>query len=122
MGLIRHIRKMNEEALKTRNYLTTGPVGGSVLLDKVLTLIDEGPDFGYIESLKKIKKELQNQADDFLQKKKDCKSNQDEYKRLLDSYEKVIDVLKNKPRKSEAENELLTDFLLAERELKALSE
>ena len=79
-----------------------------------------GKKEGYAEASAEYEKKLLEQADEFLKQKKDYKEESDEYEALLDAYERKIEELKNKVDKTQAEKNLLQQFLSKEHELRNL--
>lgn len=82
----------------------------------------EGKEQGYAEASDEYEKKLLEQADLFLQQKKDFVKERDEYEALLDDYDKIIQKLQRKNEKSQQEIALLNELLLKERELRKISE
>lgn len=80
----------------------------------------DGKKEGYIEASAVYEKKLLEQADAFLQQKEIFESQRKSYEDLLDQYEEEIDCLKKKADRSEAENQLLQQLLLRERQLKMM--
>ena len=80
----------------------------------------DGKKEGYIEASAVYEKKLLEQADAFLQQKEIFESQRKSYEELLDQYEEEIDCLKKKADRSEAENQLLQQLLLRERQLKMM--
>ena len=81
----------------------------------------EGKVEGYVEASNEYEKKLLSQADEFIKQLKDAQKERDEYEELLDAYEAEIRALTEKTNLTEAENELLRELLLKERQLKQLS-
>lgn len=80
----------------------------------------DGKKEGYIEASAVYEKKLLEQADAFLQQKEIFESQRKSYEDLLDQYEEEIDCLKKKADRSEAENQLLQQLLLREKQLKMI--
>lgn len=85
------------------------------------TGIYDGKKEGYIQASAEYEKKLLEQADLFLNQKKDYKIEREKYEQLLDEYEKEIEQLEKKLNKSEKEKEYLQKLLLRERKLRKLT-
>jgi hypothetical protein len=82
----------------------------------------DGKVEGYAEASDVYEKKLFEQADLFLQEKKDFEKERGEYEALLDAYDKKINELQNNAEKTQTEKDLLQQLLLKERELKNMCE
>lgn len=81
----------------------------------------DGKVEGYAEASDVYEKKLLEQADLFLQQKKDFEKEREEYEALLDAYDKKINELQNNAEKNQTEKDLLQQLLLKERELRNIA-
>lgn len=77
----------------------------------------DGKIEGYVEASDEYEKKLLGQADEFLKQRKDFEKERDEYEALVNAYEQEIEVLENKVDRTQAENDLLQQLLIRERNL-----
>ena len=80
----------------------------------------DGKVEGYEEASDEYEKKLLEQADLFIQQKKDFLKEREEYESLLDEYDKKISELQIYANKTQTEKDLLQKLLIKERELKNL--
>ena len=81
----------------------------------------DGKIEGYVEASDEYEKKLLEQADLFLQQKKDYEKEREEYELLLDAYDKKICELQNASEDTQDRTHILQQLLLKERELKNIS-
>lgn len=110
-SLIGGLKRMENEKWKEDN-----PVTSAIYKSRKY----DGKKEGYVEASAVYEKKLLEQADTFLRQKEIFESQRNSYEDLLDQYEEEIDCLEKKVDRTEAENQLLQELLLRERQLKMM--